>query len=135
MDLSHLTEAKTLAQLLTTGMLAVLFVQSGLDKVFNYSGNQSWFKDHFKKSFLAPTVPLLMPVITLTELAAGFVSLLGFVFILMEKGSEWGMWGSALSGLALLMLFFGQRIAQEYAGAANLIPYFLMALAGLWLCG
>ncbi|MEZ4686457.1 MAG: DoxX family membrane protein [Bacteroidia bacterium] len=135
MDFSHLTEAKTLAQLLTTAMLAVLFIQSGLDKVFNYSGNVSWFKDHFKKSFLGPTVPLLMPVITLTEVLAGVLSATGFIFILLKNESEWGMWGSAVAGLALLMLFFGQRIAQDYGGAATLVPYFLMALAGVWLCG
>jgi hypothetical protein len=135
MDFTHLSEAKTIGQLLTTGMLAVLFIQSGLDKVFNYAGNLSWFKEHFSKSFLGPTVPLLMPVITITEVVAGLLSAVGFLFILLGNGSEWGMWGSAVSGLALLMLFFGQRIAQEYAGAATLIPYFLMALAGVWLCG
>ncbi|MFK7971159.1 MAG: DoxX family protein [Bacteroidia bacterium] len=135
MDFSYLSQAKVLAQLLTTGMLAILFLQSGLDKVFNYAGNQSWFKEHLKKTFLGPIVPVLTPVITFTEVAAGAISAIGFVMILLDKGSEWGMWGAALSGLSLLMLFFGQRIAQEYAGAAALIPYFLMALAGIWLCG
>lgn len=135
MDFSHLTEAKVLAQILTTGMLAVLFLQSGLDKVFNYNGNLSWFKEHFQKSFLGPIIPILTPVITLVEVAAGLISALGFVFIILGNGSEWGMWGSALSGLAILMLFFGQRIAQDYAAAASLVPYFLMAIAGVWLCG
>jgi hypothetical protein len=29
-------------------------------------------------------------------------------------------------------LFFGQRMAKDYAGAASLIPYFLLCAAGLY---
>jgi hypothetical protein len=33
---------------------------------------------------------------------------------------------------AITMLFFGQRVAKDYGGAAALVPYFLMAVGGLW---
>jgi hypothetical protein len=32
-------------------------------------------------------------------------------------------------------LFFGQRVAKEYAGAAILVPYFLLALVAIYLLG
>jgi hypothetical protein len=39
-----------------------------------------------------------------------------------------------LSGAALLCLFLGQRIAKDYPGAAALVPYILVVIAGLiWL--
>ena len=31
------------------------------------------------------------------------------------------------------VLFFGQRMAKDYAGAAVLVPYFLLALAAIYL--
>ena len=31
------------------------------------------------------------------------------------------------------MLFFGQRLAKDYAGAATLVPYFILAVLGIWL--
>ena len=38
-------------------------------------------------------------------------------------------------GLAFLALFFGQRIAKDYTGAAVIPAYFLVALVGLWMTG
>jgi hypothetical protein len=40
-----------------------------------------------------------------------------------------------LSGLTIVALFFGQRMAKEYPGAASLVPYFLVTLAGIYLLG
>jgi diacylglycerol kinase len=33
----------------------------------------------------------------------------------------------------VLALFFGQRIAKDYAGAAVLVPYFLLVLVAMYL--
>jgi len=44
-------------------------------------------------------------------------------------------WGAVLSGISLCALFFGQRVAKDYAGAAVLVPYFLLALVAMWLLG
>ncbi|HMI84672.1 MAG TPA: hypothetical protein VK550_11310 [Polyangiaceae bacterium] len=41
--------------------------------------------------------------------------------------------GALLSIAAILMLFFGQRLAKDYAGAAALVPYFILAGGGLGL--
>jgi hypothetical protein len=38
-----------------------------------------------------------------------------------------------LSVTAILMLFFGQRLAKDYVGAAALVPYFIVAGGGLGL--
>ncbi|MBL8003027.1 MAG: hypothetical protein JNL05_13820, partial [Flavobacteriales bacterium] len=45
-------------------MVAILFLQSGLDKAFNWKGEMTWLTGHFAKSPLKGTVPLLLPVIT-----------------------------------------------------------------------
>lgn len=121
-------------QVLLTAFMAVLFCQSGLDKVLHYRGNLDYFREHFKNSPLAGTVGLLMPVITLLEVAAGAVSAVGVVALFLGNPQP-AFWGHLLAGVALLSLFFGQRVAQDYAGAATLVPYFLAAMAGLWFTG
>ncbi len=44
-------------------LTAVLFAQSGLDKVFDFRGNLNWMTDHFSKTILRQVVPVsLEPV-------------------------------------------------------------------------
>jgi hypothetical protein len=109
----------------------VLFTQSGLDKVFNYQGNLAYFESHFKASPLAPTVRLLLPTITLLETSAGLTSLVGVGQMLLSQEATLGFYGLLLGAVSLCCLFFGQRVAKDYGGAAALVPYFLMTTAGL----
>jgi hypothetical protein len=79
-------------------------------------------------------VPLLLGVITLMELASGTLSAVGCVLVLLRHDPAIAFYGVVLSGFSLLALFFGQRMAKEYPGAATLVPYFLVVIAGLiWL--
>ncbi|NQZ78698.1 MAG: DoxX family membrane protein [Ekhidna sp.] len=121
------------APILCLAFLAVLFLQSGLDKVFNYKGNKEWLISHFSKSPLKGTVGLLLPVITLLELAAGVCSGIGIVFILLGNGNDMGLIGAQLSALSILALFFGQRVAQDYEGASTLTTYFIISIMTMYL--
>lgn len=118
---------------LISAFQAVLFLQSGLDKVVDFRGNKAWLTEHFAGSPLKGTVPLLLPVITLTETAAGLFSAVGTGQLLLAGSGTWAFWGLLLAALSLLMLFFGQRLAKDYAGAATLVPYFLLAAFGLYV--
>ncbi len=120
----------TLVKMLVPAFMTILFLQSGFDKVFNYKSNLDYFTDHFKNSPLSKTVGLLMPTITILEVCAGIVSAIGTVSLVF--GSEiWAFAGVMLSGLSLLSLFFGQRIAKDYAGAGALTGYFILVVVGL----
>ncbi|MDP5172657.1 MAG: DoxX family protein [Bacteroidia bacterium] len=114
-------------------MLAVLFLQSGLDKVFDREGNLSWIKDHFSESPLVGNVPFLLTLITVIEILAGLSSFLGIGFYLFSNDTILLKMGVQFSCLAILMLFAGQRIAKKYEGAADLVPYFIMALLSNFL--
>jgi hypothetical protein len=122
-----------LAQALTAAFFAVLFLQSGLDKVFDWKGNLGWLTGHFAKSPLRGVVPLMLGVITLLEVSAGALSAVGCVQLLASGETRLALLGAALAGVALLSLFFGQRMAKDYVGAGALVPYFLVVLAGLLL--
>ncbi|MEO5584107.1 MAG: DoxX family protein [Flavobacteriales bacterium] len=121
-----------LMQLAFAAFAAVLFLQSSLDKLFNWKSEKEYYTTHFSKSILNGSVPLLMPTITLMEFAAGLFSALGFGQVLLTGNTGLGTVGMLSAVIALIMLFFGQRMAKDYGGAAVLVPYFLMATAGLY---
>jgi hypothetical protein len=124
-----------LLQILVSAFLAILFLQSGIDKIVDRQGNVEWLKGHFAKSPLAGTVPLLFAALTIIEVAAGLLSGIGFFALLFAHDSTIAFYGAVVSALAILALFFGQRIAKEYAGAAILVPYFLLTLVAIYLLG
>ena len=117
---------------------AILFLQSGIDKIIYFSDNLNYFKDHFKNTFLKNQVKSLLMFITLIECVTGILFLLSIIN-LIKSGSDDGFaiilnletfYFPALifTFLTLCSLFLGQRIAQDYAGAVNLGIYFLIAL-------
>lgn len=122
-------------QALAAAFLAIVFLQSGVDKVMDRRGNLEWLTGHFAKSPLAGMVPLMVLVITILELAAGALSVIGTVMVLVMRDSTLGFYGAVVSGITLVALFFGQRMAKDYPGAASLVPYFLLALAAIYLLG
>lgn len=128
-------DSQSLMQVFAVLFLAILFLQSGLDKVFDWKGNLEWLKGHFANSPLGGMVTAMLAVITLVEVAAGACSAVGVVSILLGKGFCLAYTGAVLSALALIMLFFGQRMAKDYAGAGGLVPYFILTLATMYLLG
>jgi len=122
-----------LLQLLVSAFLAILFLQSGIDKIVDRKGNLEWLSGHFAKSPLAGTVPLLFAALTIIEVATGLLSGVGFLALLFTHNPAIAFYGAVTSAFAILCLFFGQRMAKEYAGAAILVPYFLVTLVAIYL--
>ena len=122
-----------LVQLLVSAFLAILFLQSGVDKIADRQGNLEWLKGHFAKSPLAGTVPILFAALTIIEVAAGLLSGIGFLALLFTHNPAIAFYGAVVSAVAILCLFLGQRMAKEYAGAAILVPYFLLMLVAIYL--
>jgi diacylglycerol kinase len=102
-------EATYLMQIFASAFLAILFLQSGIDKIIDRRGNFEWLKGHFANSAV------------------------GCVFIILSRDSTVAFYGAAISAVTVLALFFGQRIAKDYAGAAVLVPYFLLVLVAMYL--
>ena len=120
-------------QIFGSAFLAILFLQSGIDKIVDYRGNLEWLKGHFAKSQLAGVVSVLLAAITILEVAAGALSAIGCVILIISRETTLALYGAAASAVALIALFFGQRMAKDYAGAAVLVPYFLLTLVAIYL--
>jgi hypothetical protein len=132
-NLRMLGESGTLLQILVSAFLGILFLQSGIDKIVDRRGNLEWLKGHFAKSPLAGIVPAMVTAITILEIAAGALSAIGCIVILFSGDSALAFYGAVISAIAIVALFFGQRMAKDYAGAAVLVPYFLLALSAIYL--
>lgn len=121
------------AQILTSLMLAICFLQSGIDKLVDFKGNLAWLTGHFAKTPLRGQVAPMLLVITALECAAGALCAVGIVQLAMGNGPKAALWGAQLAALNIVMLFFGQRIAREYAGAATLVSYFILCVLAIAL--
>jgi hypothetical protein len=124
---------KNLPALFAALLVAILFIQSGIDKVVDWSGNLEFIKSHFSKSFLAPMVTPMLATITVMELATGFLSAAGIIYFVVTGSLSIAFVASVAGALSLTALFFGQRVAKDYAGAAVLVPYFILMILMMYL--
>ena len=118
--------------LMTTVCIAmfwgIVFLQSALDKVFDFKGNLEWLTGHFEKTPLNGTVKPALITLTIFEFAAGALSLIGLVIFLINGSTFWIQQGVILVMVSLVMLIFGQRVAKDYEGAKTIAIYFGIAL-------
>lgn len=113
--------------------LTVTFLQSGIDKLLDWKGNVAFIKDHFKNSPLKNTVPLLLAIILVLEIVAGFCMLFGIYELYTSGAKEIALLGTELCAVTLIFLLIGQRLAKDYAGAMSLAVYFIITLWGVFL--
>ena len=111
--------------------ISIALLQSGIDKVLDRKGNLSWLTDHFSNSILKNNVSLLLLTITIMELLSGFLLLLGALFNILISNSDLLVLGFLTSSINFIFLFFGQRVAKDYAGAAVIVNYFILNMLGL----
>jgi hypothetical protein len=120
-------------QILVAAFLAILFLQSGIDKIFDWRGNLEFVKGHFARSPLARMATPMFGLLTILELAAGILSAVGCLLIVLRGDTTIALDGAFIAAIAITALFFGQRVAKDYPGAAILVPYFLLTLFAIYL--
>ena len=115
-------------QILVSIFFSIVFFQSGIDKIIDRDGNVSFFKDHFNKTPLQDVTALMLTMLTMLELAAATVCFLGCFNSLIYRSSVFIFFGLILCAIVLLLLLFGQRIAKDYVGAADITIYFILCI-------
>ena len=113
--------------------LIVTFLQSGIDKLFDWTGNKSFITEHFKNSPLKNSVPVLLAVITIMEIVASLLMIFGVYQLYTSEVKEISLLGMELSSITLIFLLVGQRLAKDYAGAMSLAVYFIISIVGVYL--
>ena len=120
-----------LCQILIAIVFIITFIQSGVDKVIDRHGNRLYFKDHFSNSILKNYTSIMLTFITLFELLCGFVLIYGVYFSFVERTTLWIFYGFVICTINLILLFLGQRIAKDYVGASDLVPYITLVVLGI----
>ena len=124
-----------LAQGFVGAFLAVLFLQSGLDKVLDWKGNKAYVTGYLEKTPFRRVSGFLFFIITLLEVLAGIASAAGVLSTVLLRQTQLGLLGAFLAAASVLSLFLGQRLAKDYASAAGMVPYFLTTVVALVLLG
>lgn len=114
-----------LVEILILILLAIVFLQSGLDKVLDWKGNVGWLQSHFANSIVKNIVVPSLAFITVLELISGASALLGIFFLLTDETTDWARVSALISAITFLLLFFGQRLAKDYPGAQSIVVYFI----------
>ena len=77
--------------------------------------------------------PLLLAIILILEIVAGFLMLFGVYQLYTSGLKEIALLGIELCAVTLIFLLIGQRLAKDYAGAMSLAVYFIITLLGVYL--
>src|SRR5436309_10296259 len=103
-SLHTFAEAIYLLRIFASAFLAILFLQSGIDKVVDRRGNLEWLRGHFARSPLARVEPALLAVITILEVAAGALSAIGCVAVILLRDARVAFYGALISAGAVIAL-------------------------------
>jgi uncharacterized membrane protein YphA (DoxX/SURF4 family) len=120
-----------LCQILIAILMAITFLQSGIDKITDRKGNLEFFEGHFANSPLKGFTGLLLSILTAMEMVGGLMLVYGIYYAFAERTTLWIFYGFVLLALTLIALFAGQRLAKDYVGAADLVPYFILVMLGI----
>ena len=119
------------AFLLVLVFFLIVFIQSGLDKIFDYKGNLNFLKDLLKIYFSPTLIELALISVTILELTSGILCLIGIMNFLFNGSNFIGLIGLIVGSIALLVLLFGQRVSKNYDGAKTIAIYFILAMVGI----
>ena len=111
----------------------IVFIQSGVDKIFDYKGNLNFLNDLLKIYFSPSLIAFALISVTIFELISGILCLIGIVDFIFNKSNLIGLIGLIIGSLALLILLFGQRVSKNYDGAKTITIYFILAMIGIAL--
>lgn len=113
--------------------ILITFLQSAVDKITDWKGNISWLKEHFKDSLLDGRVPLSLGIILVLELISSITAIGGIYLMITANEVVWAVLSLLISGITLLFLLLGQRLAKDYDGARTIVIYLIPVMFGLYI--
>ena len=120
-----------LCQIFIAIFLFIAFFQSGLDKIIDRKGNLDFLKTHFSDSPLIKIIPIMLLILTFLEIIGSLMLGYGVYYAFVNRSTLWIFYGFVVIAITIIILFAGQRIAKDYLGAADLVPYFILIMLGI----
>ena len=120
-----------LCQIFIAIFLFIAFFQSGLDKIIDRKGNLDFLKAHFSDSPIIKIIPIMLLILTFLEVIGSLMLGYGIYYAFVNRSTLWIFYGFVVIAITIIILFAGQRIAKDYLGAADLVPYFILIMLGI----
>ena len=117
-----------IVQILVSIFFSIVFFQSSIDKVNDREGNLKFFSQHFKETIFQDYTSLSLDLLALLEFFSAFLCFLGIFYKVLYNDSIFIYYGLLMSAIVLLSLLLGQRLAKDYAGAADITIYFILCI-------
>ena len=117
-----------IVQILSSIFFAIVFFQSGIDKVIDRKGNINFFENHFKNTLFHKIYAQALTALMLLELIAASLCAYGSIYSIFYKNTDFIFYGLLVTSFILLSLLLGQRIAKDYVGAADITIYFILCI-------
>jgi len=73
----------------------------------------------------------MLSVLTFLELTGSLMLGYGVYYAFTSRSTLWIFYGLVVIAFTIILLFAGQRIAKDYLGAADLVPYFILIMLGI----
>ena len=120
-----------IVQILSSIFFAIVFFQSGIDKIIDRKGNLNFFENHFKNTLFHKIYTHALTILMLLELIAAILCAYGCIYSIVYKDTGFIFYGLLVTCFVLLSLLLGQRIAKDYVGAADITIYFIMCIISI----
>ena len=117
-----------IVQILVSIFFSIVFFQSSIDKINDREGNLKFFNQHFKETIFQDYTSLSLDLLVLLEFFSAFLCFLGIFYKVLYNDSIFIYYGLLMSAIVLLSLLLGQRLAKDYAGAADITIYFILCI-------
>lgn len=122
-------------QLPQIGVLIFLLITFGisiLEKITDWKGTINYIQHNFKDTFIKGLItPLILGLLCLEIVTCMFL-IIGLYQLVTQGSIDMALLGFALSGLSILYMLIGQRIAKDYVGATSLTVYFILTVLGMY---
>ena len=112
--------------------LTISFLFSVIEKMTSWKMTNSFYKEHFKGTFIRNNVTPLIVVVLFFELVTLGFLISGLIMTFISSANvvlELGFFSTAIT---LFLLLIGQRIAKDYQGAMVITVYFILTLLGIY---
>jgi putative oxidoreductase len=117
-----------ISQILVSIYFSIVFFQSSIDKIIDRENNILFFNEHFKNTIIKKFVPMLLTSLAALEFFVASLNALAIIYSLLYSNLTFIFYGLLACSVVLLMLLFGQRLAKDYVGAADITIYFILCI-------
>ncbi len=103
-----------------------------LEKIFNWNSTISFYREHFKNTFLSKNINLAVGLVCVLETIVLFILAKNSYNYYLSSSVDSYLEFLLSSACLILFLLLGQRIAKDYQGASSLGVYFVVNLIGIY---